>query len=260
MEPLGEARPLTARSVIASTLLGMHPPRLSSQLLVRSGELFGINEGTTRTAISRMVATGELEADDGAYRLAGSLLARQARQDASRRAERRAWDGDWHMAVVVAERRSAAARAELRDAMRRLKVAELREGVWMRPDNLDPDRLPDDRAVVSEQCTIFTSRSTGDPARLAASLWDLPGWAATANELRRRLGSLGPALEGGDTSVLADAFVVSAAVLRHLLADPLLPPELVPVDWPGDVLRRDYDGYDRAFKDLWREWFRAQVS
>jgi phenylacetic acid degradation operon negative regulatory protein len=84
--------------VIASTLLGMHPPRLPSRILVRWGELFGIGEGTTRTAISRMVAAGELEAEDGAYRLAGPLLERQARQDASREAHRLRWGGGWELA------------------------------------------------------------------------------------------------------------------------------------------------------------------
>ena len=54
-------RPLSARSVVASTLLGMRPPRLPTQILVRSGALFGIAEGTTRVALSRMVAAGELE-------------------------------------------------------------------------------------------------------------------------------------------------------------------------------------------------------
>ena len=51
---------LTARSVIASTLLGTEPPRLPGRVLVRVGELFGITEGTIRTALSRMVASGEL--------------------------------------------------------------------------------------------------------------------------------------------------------------------------------------------------------
>ena len=71
---------LTARSVIASTLLGIEPPRLPTLLLVRSGELFGISAGTTRVALSRMVAAGELEPDGNGYRLAGHLLDRQARQ------------------------------------------------------------------------------------------------------------------------------------------------------------------------------------
>ena len=78
-------RPLTARSVVASTLLGLHPPRLSARLLVASGELFGIAENATRTALSRMVAAGELVAVDGTYALTGRLLERQTRQDASRR-------------------------------------------------------------------------------------------------------------------------------------------------------------------------------
>src|SRR5690349_21214627 len=99
----GRERALSARSVVASTLLGMTPPRLSSRLLVRSGELFGIAEGTTRVALSRMVAAGELEVDDGGYRLAGHLLARQERQRASRSdpGGRDAWTGGWDLQVVV---------------------------------------------------------------------------------------------------------------------------------------------------------------
>ncbi len=78
-------RPLTARSLIASTLLGTHPPVLPGRLLVRLGELFGIAEGTTRVALSRMVAAGELETEDGRYRLVGAaLLARQAAQERGR--------------------------------------------------------------------------------------------------------------------------------------------------------------------------------
>jgi phenylacetic acid degradation operon negative regulatory protein len=245
--------------VIASTLLGVYPPRLPSQLLVRSGELFGINEGTTRTAISRMVAAGELEADEGAYRLAGSLLARQSRQDASRRADVRPWSGDWEMEVVVGDRRPAAARAELREAMRRLKLVELREGVWLRPDNLDGGRLPEDRSVVRAQCTTMAARPTDDPGLLAATLWDLESWATTADDLRRRFTSLIPGLTGGDTDLLAEGFVVSAAVLRLLLADPLLPTELLPRDWPGVALRVDYERYDETFKTVWRDWFRTQM-
>ena len=51
---------LTARSVIASTLLGTDPPVLSGRILVRAAALFGITEGAARVALSRMVAAGEL--------------------------------------------------------------------------------------------------------------------------------------------------------------------------------------------------------
>jgi phenylacetic acid degradation operon negative regulatory protein len=258
--------PLSARSVVASTLLGVDPPVLPGRLLVKAGELFGIAEGTTRVALSRLVAAGELEADDGQYRLVGPLLERQTRQSASRHPHVRRWSGDWLVAVVAADRRDAATRAALRDAARRLGLAELREGVWVRPDNLDPRRLPAARAVVEGQCRRFVGPLAGpdghdgpdDAAGLAASLWDLDGWAARADGLRAELAALLPGLARDDTGVLAPAFLCSAAVLRHLLADPLLPDGLLPPHWPGAELRAEYDRYDAEFKRAWRAWFRAQ--
>jgi phenylacetic acid degradation operon negative regulatory protein len=35
-------------------------------------------------------------------------------------------------------------------------------------------------------------------------------------------------------------FVVAAAIVRHLLTDPVLPAELLPADWPGAQLRDAY--------------------
>lgn len=242
---------LTARSVIASTLLGTEPPRLPGRVLVRVGDLFGISEGTIRTALSRMVASGELTTDDGSYHLSGPrLLERQARQSASRRATRHRWHGAWVMAIVISERRSPEARADLRVALESARLAELREGVWLRPDNIDVT-WP---AVVDEQCTIVHARDV-DPS-LAMRLWPLDAWAAQAYELRDEIARLVRPLEDGDTGALAEGFVVSAAVLRHFQADPLLPEELLSRDWPGTALREEYDRFDRAYRALLREYFR----
>src|SRR3954468_22524011 len=153
-------RPLTARSVVASILLGTQPPELPGQLLVRAGELFGISEGTIRTALSRMTAAGELTAvGDGRYRLTGHLLARQTRQDQSRRPPQKKWTGAWSTAVVTAEGRSASDRAALRDAMGALRMAELRGGVWLRPDNLRASRSGAS-SIVDRHCTWFSSWPT----------------------------------------------------------------------------------------------------
>ena len=142
--------------------------------------------------------------------------------------------------------------------MQRLKLAELREGVWMRPDNLAPHRLADDRAVVDAQCRTFRGEPHGEARALAAELWDLRAWAKEARELWRGLDRYLPRLEQGDTAVLRDGFVLSAAVVRHLVADPTLPAELLPANWPGPDLRERYERYDIAFKDVWRDWFRSQ--
>jgi len=237
---------------VASTLLGTDPPVLPGRVLVRAAALFGISEGAARVALSRMVAAGELAGDDGVYRLAGArLLERQARQRASRRAATGRWDGTWVLAVVVAERRDAADRVELRDRLRVARLAELREGVWLRPDNLDVT-WP---AVVAEHCTIVTHAHVD--TSIAATLWDLDRWAAEADALRAEMDELTPRLEAGETDALAPGFVTSAAVLRHFQADPLLPAALLPASWPGGALRDEYDRFDGAYRRVLRDWFRA---
>ncbi|MEU4546343.1 PaaX family transcriptional regulator C-terminal domain-containing protein [Nonomuraea dietziae] len=223
---------LTARSAVLSALLGSHPPRLPSRALVRVGEVFGIAEGTVRVALSRMVAAGDLVQDDGRYELSERLRERQVRQDESRSPHTRSWDGTWEIAIVTAERRAPSDRAALRHTMTALRLAELREGTWLRPANLIR-RWPE---IVTAQCTLVDGRPREDPTAL---LWDLDGWAAEARRLERALGQA----EG-----LAEGFLVSAAVLRHLLADPLLPAELLPEDWPGARLRARYDDFDRDYR------------
>lgn len=239
-----ERKPLTARSVLASTLLGLDPPVFAVGRLVETAALFGINENTARTALSRMATAGEVAAEDGTYRLTGRLLARQRRQDEGRRAHRRRWDGRWLLAVVTTERRSAGDRAELRAELTRLRLAEWREGVWLRPDNLDVEPT----GLAASHCSWGRAELDDPPLP-----WDLDGWAAEARALLDELREL-PV----DTGALAPGFVLSAAVLRHLAADPLLPDDLLPARWPGDELRATYDEWDRAYRAVLAGWHRSR--
>lgn len=250
------SRPLTARSVLLSVLLGTEPPRLPVSLLVSTTALFGIAEGTTRTALSRMASSGELAAEDGWYAIADPrLLERQARQAASRRGQTRTWDGSWLQLVVVADgRRPAGERAALRDTLQRARLAELREGVWLRPDNLVSSPTFEAEVDDHRHLVRFTV-APEDPHHLVHQLWDLDGWAKVAGDLIEQVTDLTPALDAGDLTALADGFVLSAAVLRHLQADPLLPPDLVDHTWPGPGLRAVYDRYDAAYRAVLRAWF-----
>jgi phenylacetic acid degradation operon negative regulatory protein len=161
------------------------------------------------------------------------------------------------VAVVTVERRSASVRAAWRAAMGDRRLAELREGVWMRPDNVGPiDPLPDELAA---HCTWLHAARPDDGRALAGALWDLQGWAARAAQLRRELRPLLRPLDRHDTSALAPGFVTSAAVLRHFQADPLLPTELLPARWPGTALREEYDRFDAAYRAVLREWFRTNT-
>jgi len=243
------AAPLTARSVLASALLGMDPPELPVAQLVRLTSLFGISQNRARVALSRMVSSGEATSDGtGRYRLAGHLAARQSRQSASRAGATAAYDGEWWMAVVTTTGSSAGVRGARRRTLSYGRMAELREGVWMRPANLAV-RLPN---PLEGDVELMTARPE-DPVGLVHRLWDLAAWSTHAGDLFRDLDTLTP--DGPEA--LAPGFELSAAVLRHLQADPLLPAELLPADWPGAPLRVTYDQWDARYRSALRDWSRA---
>jgi phenylacetic acid degradation operon negative regulatory protein len=245
-------RPLSARSVLASALLGSDQGRLTAAELVVVASLFGISAGAARTCLWRMVSTGELSTDDGSYALAGRLLERRQRVDEASRIDDTAphrWDGTWELAIVALERRSAGDRLELRKAAVALHLAELREGVWIRPDNLDPQRFPTFRAVLDHQCIHFHGAATDITADKVRSIFSLGEWADDARAL---IDAMDVALKTGkhddSTGTITREFALSIAVVRHLQLDPLLPVELIGEHWPGHALRSTYRRFDHAFK------------
>jgi len=222
--------------------------------------LFGISAGAARTCLWRMVSNGELTSEDGHYALAGRLLERRERVDEASRIDGAArWDGTWELAIVSLERRSAADRLELRKAAIALHLGELREGVWIRPDNLDSQRLPASRAVLDQQCIHFHGAATDITADKMRSLFSLDGWADDAGALIDAMDVELAAMHSKPDDVaerLAHEFAVSVVVVRHLQLDPQLPVELVPHNWPAHRLRSTYRRFDDAFKQLMYSAFR----
>ncbi|KIU18392.1 PaaX domain-containing protein, C- domain protein [Mycolicibacterium llatzerense] len=226
---MADLKRMTARSVVLSVLLGAHPAWASAAELVRLTSDFDIKEQTLRVALTRMVSAGDLVRSADGYRLADRLLARQRRQDAAIDPKTRPWHGDWVTVVITTVGADARTRADLRNDLLQNRFAELREGVWLRPANLAGD-LPEE---VTANARVLTSRDD-DPAGLAAVLWDLPAWIITARQLLGEIGSA-PDVPG--------RFVAAAAIVRHLLADPVLPAELLPDGWPGTQLRQAYSDF-----------------
>ena len=121
-----------------------------------------------------MAAAGDLVRSADGYRLSDRLLARQRRQDAALNPPTHGWDGQWLTVLVTATGADARTRTALRAALREVRFGELREGVWLRPDNLDTALPP----VVHGRVRVLRA-TDDDPAGLAALLWDLPGWVQT---------------------------------------------------------------------------------
>jgi phenylacetic acid degradation operon negative regulatory protein len=220
---------MTARSVVLSVLLGAHPAWATASELIRLTADFGIKETALRVALTRMVSAGDLIRSADGYRLSNRLLARQRRQDDAIDPRVRGWRGDWVVLVVTSVGSDARTRAALRTAMHDRRFGELREGVWMRPDNLELDLDPE----VDARVRVLSARDDA-PAELAAQLWDLLAWAHAG---RRLLDDMAAA------SDIPGRFVVAAAMVRHLLTDPVLPDELLPADWPGARLRAAYHDF-----------------
>ena len=220
---------MTARSVVLSVLLGAHPAWATASELIRLTGDFGIKETTLRVALTRMVGAGDLIRSADGYRLSDRLLARQRRQDDAMRPRTKAWCGYWHIVIVTSVGTDARSRATLRTTMYDKRFGELREGVWMRPDNLDLDLDPETQARVR----VLRGRDDA-PEQLAGQLWDLPQWASKGYRLLDEM--------AGATDMPA-RFVVAAAMVRHLLTDPMLPAELLPPDWPGARLRAAYHDF-----------------
>ncbi|MFB7593391.1 PaaX family transcriptional regulator C-terminal domain-containing protein [Streptomyces sp. NPDC056160] len=230
-----DLRPLSARSVVLSLLLGTHPPELPVKDLLRAVEPFGVGGSTLRAALSRMVAAGDLWRTDGVHGLSDRLLERQRRQDDAVHPRTRTWDGEWEMAVVTATGRGPAERAGLRARLTALRLAELREGLWLRPANLRRARPAGLGGVVH-----FAARPDEDARDLAADLWPLDAWAATGRALLTHLAR---------TDGPAGRFTALAAVVRHLLDDPVLPAVLLPAGWPGPELRAAYTARQRELTE-----------
>ncbi|AXT84246.1 PaaX domain-containing protein, C- domain protein [Aeromicrobium sp. A1-2] len=229
-------KPLSARSMLLSLVLGAHPEGLSPAKLVAAGEYFEVSSSTTRAALARAVQSGDLRRAGRDYVLGDALLRRQRRQNEAMAVAEVPWNGDWEVAVIVETGRSASARAALRDELRAYRLAELREGVWMRPANLS--RLANYRS--NPVISTFRAKPDEDAGELADKLWNLGTWGEGGRNIV-------DALRKADSRP-AHRLAIAAHLVRHLTEDPILPTALLPPGWPGDSLRTAYAQYQHELR------------
>jgi phenylacetic acid degradation operon negative regulatory protein len=241
--------PLNARSIVLSVLLGSHPPRMPVGRILEFTSLFGLADGTVRTALSRMVAAGDLVNDDGTYRLAGRLVERQTQQDAGRHDPPGQWDGSWWTVAVVTDRRTMTERREFRSRASGSRLGELRPDLWLRPANIAiATDLPD--VVITLGPLV-----AGDAHELVARLWNLGELRHRSEIHHNALDAAATRLETGDDRALADAFVALAGAQQFLRVEPQLPAELAP-DVAGTTLRSRYAEVVTEFQSQLADFFR----
>jgi len=86
---------------------------------------------------------------------------------------------------------------------------------------------------VAERVRVLHTRDD-DPVDLALKLWDLSSWVRVGHQLLDEMTS---------AADVPARFSTAAAMVRHLLTDPVLPGELLPDGWPGAALREAYNDF-----------------
>jgi phenylacetic acid degradation operon negative regulatory protein len=219
--------------------------------LVRLLDPVGIAAPAVRTAISRMVMQNWLEPvvlpDGRGYRATPRAIRRL--DDAADRIYRRAdrdWDGFWHLAFVTLPP-ARSARGRVRADLAFLGYAEIAEGVWISPHPRN------ELAAVLEHggATARTARADRfDPEPTGA--WDL---AALRTAYRRWLDDVDRLValdesghDDADEAAFAARFHLVHEWRKFLFADPGLPEELLPPDWPGTEAARRFSAEEGRLK------------
>ena len=204
----------------------------------------GVHPPATRTAVSRLVREGWLQAEsrDAVRGYAATPLAVDRLRGAGSRIYAPGpgpWSGSWQL-VVVEHGGDRRRREQTSASLSYLGYGRLAPATW-----ISPWASPELAATLEGQgvtWTTLTGPSQVDPAVLAARVWDLDRLAeAYAGFLA---GLPDPVAPDGQPGEPAEAFRVRTAVVhrwrKFLFSDPGLPAEALPPGWVGTQARERF--------------------
>jgi phenylacetic acid degradation operon negative regulatory protein len=229
-------RPLRAGAFIVTLYGDVVVPRggtLWIGNLIETCAEVGINESLVRTAVSRLVAAGRLEGErDG--RRSFYRLTEAAREEFERAAillfGGRAASGDWRFVHFAGPAPG--------DALERAGYARIAPRFAVSPWSAEP--VPDEAGAL-----VFRAEPAGGRDALrafAAELWRLDEHAEAYAAFLRLFDPLAACLEAGrpppGRTCLIARLVLVNEFRKAALADPRLPADALPDDWPGEPARR----------------------
>ena len=240
------ADPPRAKSLIVTVwgdALAPHGGSVWLAGLIRLMAAFDINERLVRTSVFRLAAEGWLARAPHGRRSRYRLTREGARRfdDAYRRIYQRPaddWHGQWEL--VLAERVATQGRATLREELAWAGYGALGATTFLRPHEA-ARALPSivgAKGVADRVTVAIASDFAGKPiAGVVPDAWDLASLAADYRRFLARFGGVIEHFRDGDEHDAAHCFIVRTMLVhayrRVLLRDPLLPPALLPLDWPG---------------------------
>ncbi|MFD7326236.1 PaaX family transcriptional regulator C-terminal domain-containing protein [Streptomyces sp. NPDC059875] len=216
--------------------------------LIRLLAVLGVDAPSVRSSVSRLKRRGLLlprRTADGAAGYALSDDARQLLDDGDRRiytrTEPKLSDG-WVLAVFTVPEAERHKRHLLRSRLARLGFGTAAPGVWIAPARLyEETRHTLERLELSSYVDLFRGEHLGyaATAEAVARWWDLPSIAKlheeflAAHEPVLRSWTASRASPGSAEDAYRDYLFALDSWRRLPYADPVLPAELLPQDWPG---------------------------
>jgi phenylacetic acid degradation operon negative regulatory protein len=152
------------------------------------------------------------------------------------------WDGTWRTASFTLGEDRKRERNALREVLVGMGATPLMPGLYVHAVDwgpwIDPavEQLAVADAVVLSEIRTWTVHGLTDPREIAAHLWPLEGIAASYRNFVARFSAMS-GTTAGPVADLALAIGVVTAFESCIRQDPLLPPELLPSDWPGAAAR-----------------------
>ena len=214
-----------------------------------------------RSCLRRLVTEGLLDREgtgrSARYRTttAGTDLRRGslARHQLAYRQDRRGsgWGRRWHLAAFAIPEDRRSARDRLRDRLLDTGGAAINNGLYVSPHPWDEEVAEIARRLdVYDRLTLASTDDLDiggvrDARELAALLWPVDELAAAYRRFTADHSHVVPILEQlrerkdriADRDFLPGALRMVVAFQEVFLADPLLPPELLPRPWPGRAAR-----------------------
>ncbi|MEO3847302.1 PaaX family transcriptional regulator C-terminal domain-containing protein [Streptomyces sp. B8F3] len=227
---------------------GADAGRVPVAALIRLLGAVGVDAPAVRSAVSRLKRRGLLVPvrHEGGAAYALSPSARTLLDDGDRRIYRReapAGPGDWLLAVFSVPESERRKRHLLRSRLARLGFGQAAPGVWIAPSHVaEETRHTLRRLELAPYVDLFRGTHEGftPTPEAVARWWDLPATAKLheafldAHEPVLARWSARPAAEQPAGPDAYRDYLLALDAWRHLpYADPGLPPEVLPPDWPG---------------------------
>lgn len=232
------------------------PGPVPGPVLLRLLADLDVSGGAARSLLLRMRREGLLSSQragrQAGYLLAPSVSAAQARTYRQLNGERPAWTGAFSGLLFTVPERHRAFRDQLRRLARLLGYALLQPGLLIAAT----DRYEELAALLpasppgSQVRRASLAFSVDDSRAIAADLWDLGGLAdryrTVIAEADEQVRDVAPR-QRGDAAALRAFAAATLPMYEAAVADPGLPAELLPADWPGPEIGQMLGRAFRAF-------------